>query len=274
VFLRKYYYLDEDFINDSYSTIFGYDLTEQTITQINENSKGGKVGLDKVVVAQVAGDNKTNDTIKFSANKTPSAKLQAILDYINDENGESIPYYEQLDESTFSLINREDLFEGVFDLKFTKIEQYSQLANVASNFNNIFGLNLVNDEDKDAIIGIQSLAEKERSNGLTVIMHFINDKKYPCYCRLDEKFLRVDRSSISGELTVVCKVSRVIPKGKTVNLTDLTELTKLKLPNTNTRQGRTQQVKNIKSGQKNSTKEFTDEIKGPALEIIPIAIYK
>lgn len=274
MFLRKYYYLDEDFINDSYSTIFGYDLTEQTITQINENLKGGKIGLDKVVVAQVAGDNKTNDTIKFSANKTPSAKLQAILDYINNENGESIPYYEQLDESTFSLINREDLFEGVFDLKFTKIEQYSQLANVASNFNNIFGLNLVNDKDKDAIIGIQSLAEKERSNGLTVIMHFINDKKYPCYCRLDEKFLRVDRSSISGELTVVCKVSRVIPKGKIVNLTDLTELTKLKLPNTNTRQGRTQQVKNIKSGQKNSTKEFTDEIKGPALEIIPIAIYK
>jgi hypothetical protein len=274
MFLRKYYYLDEDFINDSYSTIFGYDLTEQTITQINENSKGGKIGLDKVVVAQVAGDNKSNDTIKFSANKTPSAKLQAILDYINYENGESIPYYEQLDESTFSLINREDLFEGVFDLKFTKIEQYSQLANVASNFNNVFGLNLINDENKDAIVGIQSLAEKERNNGLTVIMHFINDKKYPCYCRLDEKYLKVDRSSINGELTVVCKVSRVIPKGKTVNLTDLTELTKLKLPNTNTRQGRTQQVKNIKSGQKNSTKEFTDEIKGPALEIIPIAIYK
>lgn len=274
MFLRKYYYLDEDFINDSYSTIFGYDLTEQTITQINENSKGGKIGLDKVVLAQVAGDNKTNDTVKFSANKTPSAKLQAILDYINNENGESIPYYEQLDESIFSLINREDLFEGVFDLKFTKIEQYSQLANVASNFDNIFGLNLVKDEDKNAIIGIQSLAEKERNNGLTVIMHFINDKKYPCYCRLDEKFLKVDRSSISGELTVVCKVSRVIPKGKTVNLTDLTELTKLKLPNTNTRQGRTQQVNNIKSGQKNSTKQFTDEIKGPALEIIPIAIYK
>lgn len=272
--LRKYYYLDEGFINDSYSTIFGYDLTEQTITQTNENSKGGKIGLEKVVVAQVAGDNKSNDTIKFSANKTPSAKLQAILDYISDENGESIPYYEQLDESTFSLINREDLFEGVFDLKFTKIEQYSQLANLASNFNSIFGLNLVKDEDKDAIVGIQSLAEKERNNGLTVIMHFINDKKYPCYCRLDEKYLKVDRSSISGELTVVCKVSRVIPKGKTVNLTDLTELTKLKLPNTNTRQGRTQQVKNIKSGQKNSTKDFTDEIKGPALEIIPIAIYK
>lgn len=274
MFLRKYYYLDEDFINDSYATIFGYDFAEQTVTQISENSKGGKIGVDKVLTAQIAGDSKSNDTVKFSANKTPSAKLQTILDYISNENGESIPYYEQLDESTFSLINREDLFEGVFDLNFTKIEQYSQLANVASSFNDIFGLNLVKNEDKDAIIGIQSLAKKERNNGLTVIMHFINDKKYPCYCRLDEKFLKVDRSSINGELTVVCKVSRVISKGKTINLTDLTELTKLKLPNTNTRQGRTQQVKNIKSGQKNSLKDFTDEIKGPALEIIPIAIYK
>lgn len=274
MFLRKYYYLDEDFINDSYATIFGYDFAEQTVTQISENSKGAKIGVEKVFTAHIAGDSKSNDAVKFSAHKTPSAKLQAILDYISNEKGESIPYYEQLDESTFSLINREDLFEGVFDLNFTKIEQYSQLANVASSFNDILGLNLVKDEDKDAIIEIQSLAEKERNNGLTVIMHFINDKKYPCYCRLDEKFLKVDRSSINGELTVICKVSRIIPKGKTINLTDLTELTKLKLPNTNTRQGRTQQVKNIKSGQKNSFKDFTDEIKGPAIEIIPIAIYK
>lgn len=91
---------------------------------------------------------------------------------------------------------------------------------------------------------------------------------------LNEDYLRTDISKIGSEVTVICKVSWIIPKGKSVSLTNLTELTKIKIPNTNTRSGRTRKVQQIKSGNTNSVKDFQDEIKGPTIEIDPIAIYK
>lgn len=272
--LRKYYYLDEDFINSAYSDVFGYVHQEEEITKIDESKASGKVGVKKIVEAEAGGQKTSVDTIKFSANKTVSAKLQDILNFLKSESGEDLPYYEQIDESIFQSIQRDELFEGVFKLDFTKIEKYALLAGVATSLEEIIGTNTLDDKADKALLDIQSLAEKEREQGLTCILHFINDKKYPCYCRIDESFLKIARKSLQGEVTVICKVTRKIQPGATIDLTDLTELTKIKLSNTKTRKGRQQQVQQIKNGKKTSLKEFQDEIKGPALEIVPIAIYK
>lgn len=273
--LRKYLYLDEDFINDSYATIFGYDHETEEITTNIDSHAGGKVGFDKVVVVEGSKEKKTSSSTKISAAKTSAAKLQNILNYIKDENGEPIPYYEQIDESIFSLLNRDDVFEGVFNLSFTKVEQYAILSTMTTGLAKIVGRKF-DVQTEEGINGLIALAKQERLKGLTCILHFTyNNKEYPCYCRLDERFLKTEYTLLQDELTIVCKVSRIIPKGKTVNLTDITELSKIKTPNTKTRSGRAQQVQNIKNGnQNNIVKQFQDEIKGPALEIVPIAIYK
>lgn len=272
--LRKYYYLDEDFINSAYSDVFGHVYQEEEVTKTDESKASGKIGVKKVVEVELGGNKGSVDTVKFNADKTVSAKLQDILRCLKDESGEDLPYYEQIDDSTFKSMRRDDLFEGVFNLSFTKLEQYAQLADMTTIFDELIGTNKIDDETEKAISEIQSVAKKEREKGLTCILHFVNDKKYPCYCRIDESFLRFARKSLQGEVTIICKISRIIQPGTTVDLTELTELTKLKVPNTNTRKGRQQQVQQIKSGNKASVKEFQDEIKGPALEIVPIAIYK
>ena len=275
-FLRKYYYLDEDFINDNYATIFGYDLDEQQITTMSESQAGGKVGVTKVVSVEASAGQTFGDTVKINANKTTSAKLQDIINYIEKESGESIPYYQQLNEDIFSNLNRDDIFEGVFNLSFTKIEQVSELASIATSFGSIPALGCIIDSDtEEKIDAIKTIAEKERAKGISCILKFVDDdKKFHCYCRLENQFLKTQHSHLQGEVTMICKVSRIIPKGKTVNLSDITELSKLKVPNTNTQQGRKQQVQQIKSGKKNTAKDFQDEIKGPAIEVVPIAIYK
>lgn len=272
--LRKYYYIDEDFVDDAYSTIFGYVHEEQEVVKTNETNVGGKFAIDKVIEAEAGANKNSGDTIKFNANVTASSKLQKIMDYLKSEEGEDIPYYEQLSEDMFLLKNRDDIFEGVFNVSFTKLEKYAMLVNMASSFDNVLETKQIDEEASKVFEEILEVARKEREKGLTCILHFVGSNKYPCYCRLDESFLRFPYESIQGEFTVICKISRIIQKGMTINLTDLTELSKLKMPNTNTRKGRQQQVQQIKNGKNASVKEFQDEIKGPALEIVPIAIYK
>lgn len=272
--LRKYYYLDEDFINSAYSDIFGYVHQEEEITKTDETKASGKIGVKKVVEAELGGNKGSVDTVKFSADKTVSAKLQDVLKYLQDESGEDLPYFEQLDDSTFGMLRRDELFEGVFNLSFTKIEQYAQLADMTATLDKLAGTNNIDAATAEMIDKLKSIANNEREKGLTCILRFVNDKKFPCYCRIDESFLKFARKSLLGEVTMICKVSRKIQQGTTVDLTDLTELTKLKVPDTKTRQGRQQQVQQIKSGKKVSMKDYQDEIKGPALEIVPIAIYK
>lgn len=273
--LRKYLYLDEDFINDAYATIFGYDHDTQEVTQNIESHTGGKIGIDKVVTTEGSKEKQTTNTTRISAAKTSAAKLQNILSYIKDTNGEEIPYYEQLDENTLSLLNRDDVFEGVFNLSFTKIENYAILSSMASGFGKIIGKEFDN-ETEESMNGLIALAKQERTKGLTCILKFVySDNEFPCYCRLNERFLKTEYKLLQDEVTIVCKVSRIIPNGRVINLTDITELSKIKAPKSNTRSGRSQQVKKIKSGNSNtSIKQFQDEIKGPAMEIIPIAIYK
>ena len=272
--LRKYYYLDEDFINSAYSDIFGHIYQEEQITKIDESKASGKVGFNKGLEAEIGGNKGSVDTVKFNAEKTVSAKLQEILNYLRRETGEELPYYEQLDADIFGLLRRDDLFEGVFNLSFTKLEQYAQLADITTAFSDFIGTNNFDEETVKAIDAVKMIADKEREKGLTCILHFVNDKKYPCYCKIDESFIKNTQKLIQDEFTVICKVSRIIQHGTTINLTDLTELSKLKLPNTNNRKGRQQQLHQIKSGKAASVKEFQDEIKGPALEVVPIAIYK
>ena len=272
--LRKYLYLDEDFINDAYATIFGYDHETEEITTNIDSHTGGKIGVSKVITAEGSNETQSSNTTRISAAKTTAAKLQNILNYIEKENGESLPYYEQLDNNTFSLLRRDDMFEGVFQLKFTKIEQYAILSRITSDLAEITGQE-IDEKTTDGMNKLITLAKQERTKGLICILNFTNDhKNYQCYCRLDEHFLKTEYTLLQSEVTVICKISRMISQGKIVNLTDITELSKIKLPNTNTRTGRTQRAQAIKNGANNSIKQFQDEIKGPALEIVPIAIYK
>ena len=244
--LRKYYYIDEDFVQDAYASIIGYDLENQEITETSTNGFDGEIKAGSIVKAGIGGEKSNSETVKYSANVTITAKLQRILDYLKEDNENALPYYESMNEETFSLLNRDDLFEGVFNIQFTKVEEYSQIASMTQRFYQLLNLGLT--DNYIELEQIQAIAKKEREKGIACLLSFANDNKQTCYMYLDESFLRTDISKLKGEATVICKVSRTIPKGKTVNLTDLTELTKFKMPNTNTRKGRTQKVQQIKNG--------------------------
>jgi hypothetical protein len=270
--LRKYFYIDESFVNDAFATIFGYEYSEQSIKSETEKTKGASAGIDaKVVTLNGSIGGSSTESTEFNARLTMSAKLQKICDAIKQETGEDIPYYQALDEASWNLLKRDDIFEGVFELSYTKIENYASLALTAQRCDTLLALGKTTNEV--ALDQIQTLAAQEREHGLPCILTFVNSKQFPCYAYLNEKYMIGEKQQLSTVVTILCKVTRRISKGEKIDLTNIAELMKLKFPETKT--GKAAKIQAIKSGAyRDSIIQFVDQIKGPAFEIIPIAIYK
>lgn len=259
--------MDEEFINDAFATLQGFDFNEQEIVNESAISKGGAGGFD---VSIVKGDGsirkEDKGTTSFKAQKTIPAKLQYIIDCL--QQSEELPYYEQIDENIWGTFTRDTMLEIVVDFSFTKIEQHSQLADSFKSFNELFDSGISKTDNDEAVNKMIELGSTERKNGLPCILRFVSSPSFPCFAYLNEDFIKGNRNMLSGQVTVLCKVSRKINKGESV---ELTNIIKTMGSFAKTREQKHQHIQNIKSGK---AKDFNDTIKGPATEVIPMAIYR
>ena len=83
---------------------------------------------------------------------------------------------------------------------------------------------------------------------------------------MDENYFKCKQENFVGESYVLCKVLRKIPKGKNIKLDEIFDDIK-KLPLN--REQRRKMPKNM-----DNPEEIKDVIKGPALVVIPIAVYQ
>ncbi len=262
--LRKYLYIDEDFVNDAFATINGYDYNSKDITNTETASVRDGSGVENCT------EQSATTGTAINANMTMVAKLQSVIDYLNQTNGGSLPYIESADEATISSFRRESFFEGCFKLSFTKIENYGNLIEGAQKLEKLMGTHKL--DDTDGIEQMVQLAKQEREKGTPCTLTFINDGAPKVYAYLNEAYLKPNSKHLLRDVTILCKVVRTIRKGDTVCLTDLTEYINMTFPNTP--KGKKERVEAIKSGRMRKIKDFEDKISGPAIEILPIAIYR
>lgn len=262
--LRKYLYIDEDFVNDAFATINGYDYDHKDIKKDNATS----VSDDSDSKAHKESAQKTDTLI--NANMPVTAKLQSIFDYLNQYSESGIPFYESMSNDDLVKCKREDFIEGVFNLNYTKIERYGLLSESAQKIDQLFDLHKT-----DGVIAIdkmQELAKQEREKGLRCILTFVNDKRSTAFAYLNEDSIKQNKRNLIGEVTILAKIIRTIKKGESICLTDITDFMEQTFPNTP--KGKSDKIEAIKSGRMNKIKEFEDRINGPAIEIMPIAIYR
>ena len=83
---------------------------------------------------------------------------------------------------------------------------------------------------------------------------------------LDDSFFRCSQENFVGQAYLLCKVMRKIPKGQSVKLDEIFDDIK-KMPLN--RSQRRSMPKNI-----NNPAEIRDIVKGPALVVLPVAVYQ
>lgn len=262
---KKYLYIDEEFVNDAFATLQGYDFSEQEIINEESSSKGGS-GSVNVSFAKGEGtiQKENKDTVNIKAQKTTPSKIQYLIDYLHERD--ELPYYEGIDKDIWSLFTRDSMLEIVVDFSFTKVEEWAQIANTAKMLDALFETNKL--KDNDNIDKWLEYGQQERRNGLPCILKLVNSASFPFFAYLNEDCIKGDRKMLAGQVTVLCKVARKIQPGESV---ELSNLVKTAVNASKSREQKKKMVQNIKSGAINDIK---DTIKGPATEIIPIAIYR
>lgn len=262
--LRKYLYIDEKFINDAFATINGYDYNGKNIEY--EDTRSAFELEPENDLKNITSKSATT----ISASLPISVKLQRIIEFLRRENGGELSFYESISDNESSVFRREYFFEGQFNIKFTKIETWS---NLASDFQKLTSLiESYKNDSAESIEKIQQLAKQEREKGLPCILSFVNSSSVKCYAYLDEEFIYDNKTNLQTEATILCKVIRIIKQGESVSLTNLSEYMDIAFPNT--KEGKKKKLEAIKSGQLKKFKDLEDRIHGPAIEVLPIAIYK
>lgn len=268
--LRNFLYLNTKVIEDYISAIDGYTYDEETqaIASSNEdvvNVKGG------VPVLNGKGEHfsRKEEEIKRSVKISDAAKFDKIYRFLETDKEDGLKYYEFLNDSIFGDLKRDDFLEVLVTARFSRMKELTdsvkRFAELTTAIESITDQEILDKKSTEAIQGFSVLSQLKKGKEISCVFEF-EDKLFPMVASLDESYFRCDQDCFIGQAYLLCKVIRKIPQGQTVKLDELFDDIK-KLP-----LNRAQRRKLPKNFENPS--ELRDAIKGPALLVLPIAVYQ
>ena len=156
---------------------------------------------------------------------------------------------------------RFSIFDGLTDL----VEQMGSLANMMETTT---GQNIIDNDAAVAMEGLKSLGQMQSNKGISCVFNFKSSPDYKLISYLSPKYLRVEKDQMIGELTLFCKVQRLLTEEEEFELVDLFSGFK------NLGLNREQRRKLDFPEDLAMPDELSDTVKGPAAIVIPIAIYR
>lgn len=269
--LRNFLYLNTKIINDYLSSIEGYLYDEEDQSIATSSEKALKAGLGiKALSGDGSHTGKSAEEVKRSVQISDAAKFDKVFNYLQAGNeDEQIKYYECLSEQIFNDLRRDDFLEVLVTARFSKMKELTsivrKLNELATVFQKITDQQILDKKAKEAVAGFSALEQLQTGKAISCVFNF-GDGKYPLIAYLDEKYFKCEQDSFIGESYMVCKVLRKIPKGKSVKLDEIFDDIK-KIPMN--RQQRRNMPKNM-----DNPEGLKDIVKGPALVVVPIAVYQ
>ena len=269
--LRNFLYLNTKIINDYLSAIDGYVYSEeaQSIAKSTEDAMkaGGNI---KLLSGEGTHAGKTEEEITRSVQISDAAKFDKVFRYLqNGDEDEQIKYYECLSEEIFNDLRRDNFLEVLVTARFSKMKELTdtvkKLSELATVIQGITDQQLLDKQAKEAVAGFSALGELKSGKSISCVFSF-EDGKYPLVAYLDEDYFKCDQENFVGESYMVCKVLRKIQKGQSVKLDEIFDDIK-KIPMNR------QQRRNLPKSMENP-EILRDVIKGPALVVVPIAVYQ
>lgn len=178
-------------------------------------------------------------------------------------------YYELISEKVYTELSRDSFLEVLVTARFSKMKELTnnitKIAELASVFETITDQQILDKKANEAITGFTALGQFKTQKEIACVFEF-EDQKYPLVAYLDEAYFKCGQESFVGQEYLLCKVIRKVPKGQSIKLDEIFDNIK-KMPLNRTQ--RRSMPKNI-----DNPSEIRDVIKGPALVVLPIAVYQ
>lgn len=269
--LRNFLYLNTKIINDYLSVIDGYlyDEEAQSIATSREHDLKAS-GSIKFVSGEGSNSGKSAEEVKRSVQISDAAKFDKVFKYLQaGDEDEQIKYYECLSDRIFNDLHRDDFLEVLVTARFSKMKELTdtvkKLGELATVIQGITDQQLLDRQAKEAVAGFSALGQLQSGKSISCVFNF-EDGNFPLVAYLDEDYFKCAQENFVGEAYMVCKVLRKIQKGQSVKLDEIFDDIK-KIPMN--RQQRRNLPKNM-----DNPELLRDIVKGPAIVVIPIAVYQ
>ena len=268
--LRNFLYLNTKVIEDYIAAIDGYTYDEesQAIATSSENALTGKSALG---IASGSGSHtgKQSEEIKRSVHISDAAKFEKVHKYLRSDEEDGLKYFEFLTDTDYSGLYRDDFLEVLVTARFSKMKELTdsvmKIAELAAVFETITNQQILDKKTTESVQGFSALGQIKSGKEITCVFEFA-DGKHPIVAYLDESYFRCSQDNFVGQSYLLCKIVRKIPKGQSIKLDEVFDDFK-KLPLN--RAQRRNMPKNM-----DNPAELRDVIKGPALVVLPIAVYQ
>ena len=268
--LRNFLYLNTKVVEDYISAIDGYTYDEesQLIAVSSENNVSGKVGVP-LIGGGSEHTGKKEEEIKRSVKISDASKVDKIYKYLESDEEDGIKYYEGLDEEIYNGLRRDCYLEVLVTSRFSRMKDITdnvmKIAELAAAMEPLTDQTLLDQETAKAINGLAAISQFKSGKGIPCVFEF-EDGQYPIVAYLDENYFRCNQDSFVGQAYLLCKIIRKVPKGQNLRLDEIFDgIKNLPLNRTQRRTAR----KNL-----SNPADLRDIVKGPALVVLPIAVYQ
>ena len=267
--LRNFLYLDQQLLDDYLSAIGGELFDESVIVERQEVKGAGNIGANIGMVGAGGGISKSTEVESTKqVKRVAAAKFQELYSYLESE--EAILFYESMNEDIWNTIKRDQLLECIVSPRFSKMDEMlslvNQIGSLAGIVETVTGENIIGDDGYEAINGFEAIGQAQQGKGIPCVCSFFDSTKFKLVTYLNPSYLKVSKEQIVGDVTLFCKVQRVLAKGEKIELFEL-------LPGISNfavnREQRRQMKKDF-----TAPAELKDTISGPAAIVIPIALYR
>ena len=268
--LRNFLYLNTKVIEDYIAAIDGYTYDEesQAIATSSENTLVGK-GAIGIASGNGSHTGRQSEEVKRSVRISDAAKFEKIHKYLKSDEDGGLKYFEFLSDTDYDALYRDDFLEVLVTARFSKMKELTdsvkKIAELAAVFETITDQQILDKKAAEAVSGFSALGQMKSGKEIACVFEF-EDGKYPLVAYLDESYFRCGQESFVGQAYLLCKIIRKVPKGQSIKLDEIFDDIK-KLPLN--RAQRRNMPKNM-----DNPAELRDVIKGPALVVLPIAVYQ
>lgn len=197
-----------------------------------------------------------------------AAKFEKVYKYLRSDD-EGLKYFEFLTDADYSGLYRDDFLEVLVTARFSKMKELTdsvkKIAELATVLESFTDQQILDKKTNEAIQGFSALGQMKSGKEIACVFEF-EDGLHPLVAYLDESYFRCGQENFVGQAYLLCKIIRKVPKGQSIKLDEIFDDIK-KLPLN--RSQRRNMPKNM-----DNPAELRDVIKGPALVVLPIAVYQ
>lgn len=261
---RNFLFLDENTLNEYYSVINNGLINRQEKSSISAKTKAGGVKI-----SGVGGDYKSDENIKTSQiiEKTNALKFNELYDYMNENS--DLTYYENMDDEKWKHIGRKNIIEVEVIATIPQIvEQLELIFQLIPTIKNMgqFGENFFEESvDIDKLETTMKILDQYEITKIPIICTAENDEKYKYIMELPTKYIRTSLNDLSGDVTLLGKVHKKYPSDTKVDSFNIIKRLKRVLELSES---------DISKMVKGMYNKMNIEINGPAMKIIPLALYR